>query len=105
MADDLRTVYRQMDYLAGQVTKMEETMIDPREFGRLEGAVDALKGEVDQIKTKQTQMDGKLDQVLERLSEAKGGWRALMLLGGAGATLGAALTWLLTHTIHIGPKG
>lgn len=104
MSDDFRSVYQQLDYLAHQVTKVEETMIDPREFGRLEGAVTALKTELDSVKAKQTQMDVKLDMVLERLSEAKGGWRALMLLGGAGATLGGAITWLVTHTIHIGPK-
>lgn len=79
-------------------------MIDPREFGRLEGAVGALKTELDSVKAKQTQMDVKLDMVLERLSEAKGGWRALMLLGGAGATLGGAITWFLTHNVTVGPK-
>ncbi len=105
MAEEFRSVYRQLDYLADQVTKVEESMIDPREFGRLEGAVAALKTELDSVKTKQAQMDLKLDMVLDRLSEAKGGWRALMLLGGAGATLGAGITWLLTHTIHIGPRG
>lgn len=104
MADDLRSVYRQMDYLADQVAKVEETMIDPREFGRLEGAVSALKTELDSVKVKQAQMDVKLDLVLDKLSEAKGGWRALMLLGGAGATLGGLATWFLTHSITIGPR-
>lgn len=79
-------------------------MIDPREFGRLEGAVSALKNELDQVKTKQTQIDEKLDLVLEKLSEARGGWRLLMGLGGAAATLGAAVTWFATHTFTIGPR-
>ena len=79
-------------------------MIDPREFGRLEGAVSALKTEMDAMKVKQSQMDEKLDMVLEKLTEAKGGWRALMLLGGAGATLGGVITWFATHTITFGPK-
>lgn len=74
--DDLRPVYRQLDYVAEQMTKLEETMIDPREFGRLEEAVDNLKKEVDDIKAKQTLMDQKLDLVLDKLSEAKGGWHA-----------------------------
>jgi hypothetical protein len=104
MADELRPVYRQLDYLAEQVTKVEETMIDPVAFGELKGAVTALKTELDGVKNKQTQMDVKLDLVLDKLSEAKGGWRVMMWLGGAGATLGAALTWLFTHTITIGPK-
>lgn len=104
MADDLRPVYRQLDYVAEQMTKLEETMIDPREFGRLEGAVSALKTELDSVKLKQAQMDVKLDLVLDKLSEAKGGWRALMMLGGAGATLGGFITWFFTHNITIGPR-
>jgi hypothetical protein len=104
VSDDLRPVYRQLDYVAEQMTKLEETMIDPREFGHLEGAVDNLKKEVDDIKAKQTLMDQKLDLVLDKLSEAKGGWRALMLLGGAGATLGGIFTWFVTHTITVGPR-
>lgn len=105
VSDDLRPVYRQLDYLADNLTKMESTMIDPVAFGELKGAVTALKTELDGVKNKQTLMDLKLDQVLERLSEAKGGWRALMLLGGAGATLGGFVTWFFTHSITIGPKG
>lgn len=104
MANDFRPYYQQLDYLVGQLTKVEETMIDPREFGRLEGAVSALKTELDSVKVKQTQMDVKLDLVLDKLSEAKGGWRALMLLGGAGATLGGIVTWFLTHSVTVGPK-
>lgn len=39
----------------------------------------------------------KLDTVLEKLSEAKGGWRTLMWLGGAAGTLGAGVAWGLSH--------
>jgi len=98
-------VYAQLDYLAGALTQVEERMIDPREFGRLEGAVSSLKNELDQVKTKQTQIDEKLDLVLEKLSEAKGGWRLLLALGGAAATLGAAISWFTTHTLTIGSRG
>lgn len=101
-------VYKQMDYLAQQMTALEQAMaaqIDPREFGKLEGAVDALKTDVDQLKGNVKELSQKMDQVLEKLSEAKGGWRALMLLGGAGATLGSFVTWFFTHTVSIGPKG
>lgn len=83
-------VYAQINYLADQVTKLEAQMIDPIEYG-------GLKNEVAAIKLKQSQMDVKLDQVLEKLSEAKGGWRTLMLLGGAGATAGAVVPWLFEH--------
>ena len=90
MAGPRDPVYAQIDYLADQVTKLEAQMIDPIEYG-------GLKNEVAAIKLKQSQMDMKLDQVLEKLSEAKGGWRTLMLLGGAGATAGALVPWLFEH--------
>ncbi len=102
-------VYKQLDYLAQVITKLEEDMIDPREFdprefGRLEGAVAALKTELNDVKHKQSVMDEKLDLVLDKLSEAKGGWKLLMGLGGAAVTLGGVVTWFATHTISVGPK-
>jgi hypothetical protein len=98
-------VYKQLDYMAAVVSRPEESMIDPREFGRLEGAVAALKTELDDVKTKQATIDAKLDQVLDKLSEAKGGWKLLMAMGGAAATLGGLITWFATHTVTVGPKG
>lgn len=97
-------IHKQLDYMANVVGRLEESMIDPREFGRLEGAVAALKTELDSVKDRQVAIDGKLDQVLDKLSEAKGGWRLLMALGGAAATLGGIITWFATHTITVGPK-
>jgi hypothetical protein len=95
---------KQLDYLATQITRIEDEMIDPREFGRLEGAVVSVKAELDQVRARQATMDDKLDMVLEKLTEAKGGWRMLMLLGGAGASLGALITWFASNTFTIGPR-
>jgi hypothetical protein len=63
-----------------------------------------LKSQLTEIKAKQSEIGTKLDTVLAKLSEAKGGWRLLMALGGAAATAGGAITWFLTHTITVGPK-
>ena len=97
-------VFAQLDYLAGTLTQLEERMIDPREFGRLEGAVDALKDELGAVKIKQAQIGEKLDLVLEKLTEAKGGWKLLMAFGGAAAALSAVLSWFASHTFTIGPR-
>ncbi len=97
-------VQRQLEYLGNTLAQMEADMIDPREFGRLEGAVEAVKSDLDAVKAKQALMDAKLDQVLEKLSQAKGGWKLLMAMGGAAATLGAVITWFATHTVTVGPK-
>jgi hypothetical protein len=98
------SVYKQLDYLAEQVGQLEERMIDPVQFGEFKGAVTALKSEVDQIKKNQATMDEKLDLVLTKLSEAKGGWKLLLALGGAASTAGAIITWVATHTFTIGPR-
>lgn len=75
-------------------------MIDPVEFGEMKGQVQALQGQVADIKAKQAAMDAKLDLVLDKLSEARGGWKTLMVLGGAASTLGAGVTWALQH-LHL----
>lgn len=98
-------VYKQLDYLAQAITQVEAEMIDPVAFGELKGAVAALKSELDDVKTRQGAMDAKIDLVLDKLSEAKGGWKLLMALGGAAATLGGVITWFATHTVTVGPKG
>lgn len=38
-----------------------------------------------------------LTQVLAALSEAKGGWRTLMLIGGAAATFGSSMSYVIAH--------
>lgn len=43
----------------------------------------------------------KLDSVLMRLSEAKGGWRTMMWFGGAAATLGSMLGWAADHFLKV----
>lgn len=43
------------------------------------------------------QQTAKLDQVLLALSEAKGGWRTVMLIGGAASTAGGFVTWAIGH--------
>lgn len=71
------------------------------DIARLEVTVGHLnKGLVDLQESNQ-QLTAKLDQVLLTLSEARGGWRTLMVVGGAASTVGAAaaaaVTWLLQH--------
>lgn len=71
--------------------------IDPQEFGRLQAQVETLI-ESDRVKTEllQTLTDNVTAMRLQ-LAEANGGWRVLMLLGGAAASFGSFATWLATH--------
>lgn len=90
-------VYHQLDPLAARLDRTNSIMIDPVEFGEIKGAVDALKLQVAEVKQRQSNMDQKLDLVLDKLSEAKGGWRVMMMVGGAFTTVGAAASWVIDH--------
>lgn len=74
------TADRQFDYLAAQLTQMEAQMIDPREFGRLEGEVKALQQEVQGMRSD-------VRELLELANKSKGGfWMGMTiasLVGGA----------------------
>lgn len=72
------------------ITALEERMIDPRDFGRLEQQVQNLSEQV-------AALQETLASINNTLTEAKGGWRALMMLGGAGAAAGSLVTWALSH--------
>lgn len=60
-----------------------------------------LEAEVGHLTAGMADLSAKMDAVLTQLSEAKGGWKTLMLVGGAASSFGAGLSWLLAHV----PKG
>ena len=91
----MHDVFYQIERIAKRIE--EPHMIDPVEFGEIKGAVASLQLQMTDFKARQAVTDAKLDLVLDKLSEAKGGWKTLMLLGGGASTLGAVGTWLLTH--------
>jgi hypothetical protein len=45
-------------------------------------------------------MSGQLDEVVKALGEARGGWKTLMLVGGAAAAAASAVTWL-ANFLHL----
>jgi hypothetical protein len=56
-----------------------------------------LKLAVSELRATNAELDRKLDQVLAQLAEARGGWRTLMLIGGAAGSIGSGVTWLVAH--------
>lgn len=71
--------------------------IDAREFGRLEGEVQALGATLAAQNVVLAELKRELAAVNVTLSEAKGGWRVLLIIGGASATAATAVNWLLQH--------
>lgn len=64
-------------------------MSDERTIGEHGARLDALERDIEEIKSD-------VKSILMQLSEAKGGWRTLLMLGGISATLGG----LATKALH-----
>lgn len=71
--------------------------IDPQEFGRLQAQVEQLLESNRLLTESVSTMSTAIQAMQLQMAEAKGGWKVLMLLGGASASLGSALTWAATH--------
>ena len=95
---------RQINELSDTMAAVMDDRVSPREFGRLESEVAALTELVKAQTVAMQAMKTQLDTMNQTLTEAKGGWRMLMMVGGGMATIGAALGYILTHTISVTPK-
>lgn len=77
--------------------------IDPQQFGALQAQVAALvASDVETAKTLRA-LTEQVTAMRVQMAEARGGWKVLLALGGASASLGSAATWLLTHLSGKGP--
>lgn len=86
------------DHSTYATSSAAEQQADSRvQVARLEERLIAVKRELDDMRERFDDMSGKLDLVLSQLSEAKGGWRLLMLMGGAASMLGGFVVWAASH--------
>jgi prefoldin subunit 5 len=67
-----------------------ELAVHETEIKHLQADMDRMVADMEAIKTA-------LNQINQTLSEAKGGWKVLMMLGGAGGVLGSAITQIIQH--------
>jgi hypothetical protein len=67
------------------------------DIARLEVEVGHLTKSMADLQESNQQLTAKLDQVLLTLSEARGGWKTLMFVGGLASSLGAVMTWVIQH--------
>ena len=63
----------------------------------LEKEVEHLADAVADLKASNANMQKQLEEIKALLSEAKGGWRMMMLIGGACMSLGGFFAWALQH--------
>lgn len=66
-------------------------------IARLQAQVEHQGLEIGELKAMIRTMGEKLDTVANTLTEARGGWKMMMLLGGSAATFGGAITWFVAH--------
>lgn len=64
--------------------------IDPRDYGRLEAQVSQLIKDIDSL-------TANVQAMRDLMEQSKGGWRTLVFLGGIASTMGALISWALTH--------
>jgi prefoldin subunit 5 len=69
-----------------------ELAVHETEIKHLQADMDKLVADMDDIKKT-------LNAINTTLAEARGGWKALMFLGGAGGVLGSALTYFVQEWI------
>lgn len=60
--------------------------------------------QMNELREQNKKLAEKLDDLLAKMNQAQGGWRTLMMVGGAAATLGGALSWFMTHVVSVGPR-
>jgi cation transport ATPase len=70
----------------------DKDIMTARELATHAADIAHLQDDMDKLVASVAAMQKTLGEIEKTLSEAKGGWKMLMLLGGAGGVLGAALT-------------
>lgn len=77
--------------MANEVTR------DSIQIARLEEQFSAMRHTLEEMSEVQRETQRQLADMRAQLEQAKGGWRTLMLLGGAASALGAFLSWMVAH--------
>jgi len=72
-------------------------MSTERELATHEAEIKHLQADMDKLVSDMEAIKSTLVEVQKTLSEAKGGWKVLMMLGGAGGVLGSAITQMVHH--------
>ena len=69
---------------------MANEPISNREYGQLEAHVAQLREDVKVLQAT-------VNKMAAMMAQARGGWRAIALVGGIAGTLGGAIAWVVSH--------
>lgn len=68
-----------------------------REIATHGAEIKHIQDDLDSIAAEMKEVRATLVEINKTLSEAKGGWKVLMMIGGAGGAVGSFVTWLVAH--------
>lgn len=71
--------------------------IDPLEFGRLQAQVETLLRQDAEKTDVLKALAADINAIRIQMAEARGGWKVMLLLGGASASFGGVISWVLSH--------
>jgi prefoldin subunit 5 len=78
----------------------EEAIKTARELATHASDIKHLQDDMDKVLESMKAMQLTLAAIDKTLSEAKGGWKMLLLIGGAGGAVGSFLTYLANYLPH-----
>ena len=75
--------------------------IDPiktaRELATHANDIQHLQEDMDKMVKDMEEIKKAIVEIQKTLSEAKGGWKMLLAVGGAAGVVGSGITWLISH--------
>ena len=78
----------------------EDAIKTARELATHASDIRHLQDDMDKVLESMKSMQSTLMAIDKTLSEAKGGWKMLLLIGGAGGAVGSFLTYLVNWLPH-----
>ena len=69
-----------------------------------ESRLAVLESQLREYERRQHHVEEKVDRILSIVSEAKGGWRVMVMLGGAAGVVGAFIGKWLATVVSVMPK-
>ena len=65
------------------------------QVGELKGAMKSTEEKVERLEERMERVENKQDQILDIISQTRGGWKVLSVLAAVAATVGAAMSKLV----------
>ena len=80
------------------MTKEDESAQNIKTLAQQASAACAVhESRIDRMEADIAELKADMKQILATLNQAQGGWRTLMLIGGACGSIGALISWIVSN--------